>query len=242
VRKPRPEWSVLIGDCIYGYRSALDHLAFQLAVANSPGKLPSKKIAENSAFPIFNSGPKFHATNRKGVPTTASGLGKISGVSADARAIIERLQPYHRRQNPGAKALWQLYELSNIDKHRLLHVTYSSLSGSRFRLSSTEPIRFHGYEFVPGRLKRGAVIARWNVSGLPDHPIDMDVDAELVTDVTFDHASPARSVRDQSVMQTLHAIGCFIAFDVLPPLSAELGLSTAFKPSRLINALSGYSV
>lgn len=64
-RQPPPEWGVQIGECIYNFHSGLDYLAFQLAVANTRGRLP-KKIADSSAFPIFNSGPKFRARNRKG--------------------------------------------------------------------------------------------------------------------------------------------------------------------------------
>jgi hypothetical protein len=234
-RQPPPDWGVRIGECAYNFHSALDHLAFQLAVANTRGRLP-KKIADTSAFPIFDSGPRFRATNKTGQPTTVSGGFKIRGASSNAQAIIERLQPYHRSKNPGARALRQLYELSNIDKHRLLHVTYSSLEGSRFDLSWSTPMTIHGYDFFPGPLKAGAVIARWHLTA--PGAIQMNVDAELVTDITFDRTSTARSVRGESVLFTLFGIGSFIASDVLPPLAAEMGLTSTFRPGRLLDAFT----
>jgi hypothetical protein len=237
-RNPPPDWGVIIGECVYDFHSALDHLAFQLAVANTRGRALPKSVAESSAFPIFNSGPKFRAANRGGRPTPASGLRKIVGTSANAQAIIEQLQPYHRKRNPGARSLWQLHELSNIDKHRLLHVTHSSLEGSEFRLSSTDPVTFRGYEFTPGPLKSGAVIARWNLDPLPGEALKVQIDANLITDVTFAKSSPARSVRGAGVLMTLNGIGTFIAQAVLPPLAAELGLTSSFRPGRLIDVFT----
>jgi hypothetical protein len=128
--------------------------------------------------------------------------------------------------------------LSNIDKHRLLHVTHSSLEGSQFRLVSQEPIVFRGYEFLPGPLKKNAVIARWHVTPGFGRPFNMHVDAELVTDITFGKGNPARSVQGEGVIATLHRISTFIASDVLPPLAAELGLVSTFTPRRLIDVLS----
>jgi hypothetical protein len=236
-RRPPPEISILIGECVYNLHSALDHLAFQLAVANTSGRLP-KAIADTSAFPIFNSGPRFRATNRKGKPTPVSGRFKIRGASPNAQAVIESLQPYHRRKKPGARVLWQLHELSNIDKHRLLHVTHSSLEGSEFRLRSADPIIMRGYDFEPGPLKAGAVVARWHVEPVAGSPLKLDVDARLVTDVTFGKESPARTVRRQGVGSALYGITAFIASEVLPPLVADLGQLSTFSAGRYIDVLN----
>ncbi len=59
--------------------------------------------------------------------------------------------------------------------------------------------------------------------------------AEILTDITFGKASPARSARGQSVVKTLYDVGAFIASDVLPPLCGLLGLSSEFKPGKLID-------
>src|SRR3954447_2347916 len=105
VSSPPPELQLLIGECVQQYRSALDHLAFQLLVANTRGRIPAK-LAKRSEFPIFNSGPKFRGKfNRKGKPLAGSGWAKIEVIVADAAKVIQRLQPYHRRQNPRSRVL-----------------------------------------------------------------------------------------------------------------------------------------
>jgi hypothetical protein len=139
--------------------------------------------------------------------------------------IIERLQPYHRRKYPDTRRLWQLHEISRIDKHRLLHLTYTSLRESRYVLLSPEPIQIVQEEFFPGPLKAGTLVARWTVAG---PPVPVQVNSQFAADVEFGKATPARSVRGESVVGALHGIIRFIATDVLPPLAADMGLSTDF--------------
>lgn len=50
-RPPLIEWGALIGECLFNFRSALDHLAFDLAVAHSGPLAPG--VEETSEFPIF---------------------------------------------------------------------------------------------------------------------------------------------------------------------------------------------
>jgi hypothetical protein len=101
-----PLISVLIGEVVYQLRSALDHLVWQLVIANE--QTPSDK----NEFPIFWK-----------VPTSADNKAafnrKIKGISSDALALVEALQPYHRPA-PKEDPLWVIHELNNIDKHRLL--------------------------------------------------------------------------------------------------------------------------
>jgi hypothetical protein len=42
IREPPPKLSLRIGECVYAYRSALDHLAYRLAVANTGDPLPRR--------------------------------------------------------------------------------------------------------------------------------------------------------------------------------------------------------
>jgi hypothetical protein len=65
----------------------------------------------------------------------------------------------------------------------------------------------------------------------------MQVEPELLTDIAFGKGSEARSVRGKSVIVTLYEIGSFIASDVLPSLTAVLGLSSEFRPGRLTDAM-----
>lgn len=122
VERPPPRLSLLVGECVQQYRSALDHLAFQLLIANTRGRLPVK-LAKRSEFPIFNNGSQFRGhRNRKGKLSSGSGWAKIEGIPPEAQAIIEALQPYHRRKNPRSRALLQLQELSNIGYERAARI------------------------------------------------------------------------------------------------------------------------
>jgi hypothetical protein len=103
--KPTPELSVAVGDFLFAVRSALDHLACQLVIAN--GSAPDTK----TMFPITSSPELFTGAlvKRK----------RLRGASTASCALIERLQPYHA----GNKVLERLDALHNADKHRTLNLT-----------------------------------------------------------------------------------------------------------------------
>lgn len=238
VRSPPPQLALLIGECVQSYRSALDHLAYQLLIANTKGRIPVK-FSKRSEFPIFNSGPKFRGKfNRKGEPLAGSGWARIQGIDSAAAAEIERLQPYHRRKRPRSRILWQLQELSNIDKHRLLHVTQGAQRGSALTVIKAGNVaELRGPGFIPGPFKRGAVVGALKAIPIdPRRGIQLDVNPEILTDISFGQGSPARSVRGRSAIVTLYEIGAYIASDVLPVLTPFLGLSSSFDPGRLIDA------
>lgn len=119
-RSPPLRLSIIIGDCIHNLRSCLDHLAWQLVLAG--GSIPTTR----TAFPIFKDAGDYEREVRNG--RTAH------RVPERALALIETLQPYHRRDDPTIHPLWVLRELSNIDKHRSLHLTAFYLIDSRLRL------------------------------------------------------------------------------------------------------------
>lgn len=140
---PPAHLSVVIGDIVNNLRSSLDHLAWQLVIANGGTPQTSPPTTQ---FPLHRS------------RTTSSGkLRKIEiagGVAPKALAAVESLQPYHRVQDPGKHPLALLAELSNIDKHRTLHtasmgnkdieVTLVRENGERIRATAAEgPVR-HG--------------------------------------------------------------------------------------------------
>ncbi len=238
IEEPRPEWAVLIGDCVHNLHSALDHLAFQLLVGNTSEPVP-RALAKSSAFPIYLSSRDFAKVRskgfRRGQPTPDSGLNKLLGVSSDATAIIEQLQPYHRRKNPGTRSLWELRELSNADKHRLLPLVRTSFEMGDFEIVGNLPFALRDYESVSGPLKKNAVVARWAYVAGAQH-IHLHVTAELVTDVTFNNSGRTPyPVRGRSVLATIHGAMRFIAEQVVPPLADDLGIPFHFKPGRLVD-------
>lgn len=100
--------SATVGDVLHNLRSALDHLAYQLV------EVGRDRPDENTSFPIFNSATEYNSKK----------TGKIKGMRPDAIKAIDDIKPYQG----GNDALWKLYRLNNIDKHRVLLVV-----GSAFR-------------------------------------------------------------------------------------------------------------
>ena len=129
--KPVPvTFSTIIGDILYNLRSALDHLAWQLVLANRG--TPTNK----TAFPI-----------RKKPPALGKPIEIDGGINPMAQVAIERLQPYRHSKGPNHAPLWLLNELCNTDKHRTLLIVglaYDSitfvLNGQPRRNELSEPI------------------------------------------------------------------------------------------------------
>jgi hypothetical protein len=111
---PPPELSVIAGEVLYQLRSALDHLAFDLVKLN-PGNisLPAD-WTDKCEFPLFQTLKPGQQT-----PLPYGSFTKLPGVSKEAHAVIEALQPYYR-VGAANNYLRVLTNLSNIDKHRHL--------------------------------------------------------------------------------------------------------------------------
>jgi hypothetical protein len=90
------------GDVVHSLRSALDHLAYQLAVAGTPGKEPSRRVE----FPIAKDAATYEAEKAR----------KVEGIRPETVKVIDALQPY--KGGCHGDALWRIHELDNIDKHR----------------------------------------------------------------------------------------------------------------------------
>jgi hypothetical protein len=105
---PPEALSLVVGDILHNLRSALDYLAWQLVLAN--GGTPN----EHTQFPIHDS------------RLTSSGKSRAvqiaGGVGAAVIPLLEGLQPYLHAHSAKSHPLSILKRLSNIDKHRRLHV------------------------------------------------------------------------------------------------------------------------
>jgi len=103
------ELSAIAGDALHNLRSALDNLAYELALAHTGDPLPPR-IAGDSAFPIF-------AEER---PDTNKKLKRmLKGVHPEARTIIRGMQPYNPDHGGRQNVRWVLSDLNARDKHRL---------------------------------------------------------------------------------------------------------------------------
>ncbi len=214
VDPPDPRWGVYVGEIVYNLRSALDHLAYELAVLNLGDPLPAR-VAETSAFPIFRSGPRFRRRNKAGNPGRGSGWEKVQGMERRARTAIERLQPYHRRKLPDLVALRWLDDLCNIDKHRTIHLTASQLEKARYGIRGTGVQALHGIEVFRRPFKENAMLARLTVEWREG---EVNMETEMVPDIAFDRRTSPSSVGNQSVLDTLYGCRNVVVAQVLPKL------------------------
>jgi len=113
---------VLAGEVIYQIRSALDHLIFDLVQLNHSKITLPKGWDKRCDFPLFLEVPTVgNPPVPFKLPVPYSRFeGNLPGISPTAFTFIESVQPYYARD--GGKQLRLLAQLSNIDKHRHLHV------------------------------------------------------------------------------------------------------------------------
>jgi hypothetical protein len=119
---PAIEWGVSAGDVIHNLRSALDHLAYALCLAYSPHVMPPA----GTEFPIFADEDLFSRAD------CGAGFYKIRGMSDGAQEAVRGLQPYQHGDSAKSQSLWLLQEMSNIDKHRHLHLSVIGHPGISF--------------------------------------------------------------------------------------------------------------
>lgn len=110
VDTPPDSLSLIAGDAIHNLRSALDHLIWQLVIAN--GKKPDDMRTE---FPVWSKKAGFE----KGRP------GRAKGISKEALDLLYGLKPY----KGGNDTLWLLHRLDIVDKHRLMLAVVSAAQG-----------------------------------------------------------------------------------------------------------------
>lgn len=110
IRVPPPiELPLIAGDAMHNARSALDHAIYALSTA------PAKK-RNRIAFPLYPNRLYYLEAKKTGLWERT-----LAGVDTKYRTIIEREQPFRRRN----RRLGALAEFDNIDKHRIAHVSFA---------------------------------------------------------------------------------------------------------------------
>ncbi len=128
---------IVIGDILHNLRSSLDHLAWQLVLVN--GGTPDRQ----TYFPITDPAKTIK-------PQAVAALGK--GMSAGAQDLIRNIQP----AASGDHTLWQLHQLDNIDKHRLVISSMLGTAGWTVEVESGLSLEFPSQRSFA--LKAGAEI------------------------------------------------------------------------------------
>ena len=107
------DYAVAVGEVAYNLRSGLDHLVWQLVLAN--GECPGTW----TEFPIFREESAYRKAAKR----------KLRGLDGSQLQTVEGLQPFRDETGIGPH-LRLLHEICNIDKHRHLNVvsTHSQAS------------------------------------------------------------------------------------------------------------------
>jgi hypothetical protein len=109
VIRVEPEWALIVGDAVQNLRSALDHLMWQLAKRHL-SRVPTEQEAKSIQFPEVRRVKDF-AGNRY-----------LRYIDTTDVARLKPYQPYKRLNRGELHPLPKLIRLSNIDKHRRLHL------------------------------------------------------------------------------------------------------------------------
>lgn len=193
-KSPDRMWSIRIGDVVHNFRSALDHLIWELA---GRPKRPGTKVQ----FPIFQTEAGF--SSRKDF---------VKGVPGGALAIITSEQPFSERDDGTIEGLnsplWQLKELSDIDKHRRIHLTACTLASHHFRFPPValpfQPINV--YEHPAGLVEQDTVVWSGTLVGATEWPFEKgNIEGHLEVEIAFREGAPFENV--WGVNGTLARIG-----------------------------------
>lgn len=180
------------GDFICNLRSALDHLAWNLALLKN--RFPRKKIC----FPIFG-----EDTLDAQLKITESTF----GIPEEAIAIMKSLQPYHSGDAYRSAHLWRLHFLWNTDKHRNI-VLGGSMSGEVLKLPPDLDKRVQWHPFDNGTEMRIPLSEKHRI---------MKFDPRPGIDVFFgDITSENRQEWVMLKLEDLIAIYEFVSKEVLP--------------------------
>jgi hypothetical protein len=107
-----PAWPLMIGDCVYNLRCALDHLWWELAIDHL-GREPTNEEAPAIQFPIYPRTPPESFESRR----------FLTHVDDEVVRKAKIVQGFDR-PDEAESLLGVLADLSNHDKHRRIQPTY----------------------------------------------------------------------------------------------------------------------
>jgi hypothetical protein len=194
---PDPMWGVRIGEIVHNLRSALDHVVWQLA--GCPTHRSSK-----TQFPIFETAAGFADRGRKQF---------LKGVDERAVRIIESEQPFFVRgdgtcEGVDRSPLWHLKQISDVDKHRTLHLTGGLLAAYHCHFPTVKlPFTLADvHEYPGGPIQEDTELWSGLLVGAAEWPFEGGgVQTQLQVEVTFEPGVPAAG--NWAVYGTLADIG-----------------------------------
>jgi hypothetical protein len=112
--------SMILGDALNNMRSSLDHLVGRFV------ELDGGKVERHHCFPICSDVVSFDRRVNQ-LRRKSDGPGPLDGIPAGGPelALIRGAQPYHRGEDWREHPLAVLNKMTNIDKHRDIHIAAS---------------------------------------------------------------------------------------------------------------------
>jgi hypothetical protein len=141
----------------------------------------------------------------------------IGGTAPAAQAVIEGLQPYHRKDTVQKDRLWQLHWLDIEDKHRLPHVGLFTQMGSAFFVPDN--LAVDDIELMFGFIERRAPIARY--PAFDSTGAEVNVQPQPSLSISFGQRVP-RQLRTMPIPDRLTFIHHHLVTNVIPPLTPFL--------------------
>lgn len=209
-------WPLVVGDIVHNLRSALDSLAYALAVKGA-GRRPDKDEVRKIQFPICTLPEAFHG--KKGQLRR-----RLTLLAPTAQAAVERLQPYNAAmKSKNIHVLAALDELANIDKHRHILLVVAAAESSRLDLSGRGIPKGASITGFSGELKKRTEIGSWSFaspssSARSIHP-EVQVKASMTFQVRFGKGT---AIIGEPVAPVLLGMHDYIRDTVFPPLEALL--------------------
>lgn len=208
--------SLVIGDIVQNLRSALDHLVYELAAAHT--NLLTDKEERDSQFPIIGDESLKGDTGNGPVVWKKNALPRqLKCISPSAQSIIEGLQPYQLGTSFRNHPLWRLVELSNIDKHRMLHVSAAYAASYAVRGCHVTGV----FTNEPGIVAKNTVVARLGIT----QPLDSDKSVNDCVTPNMAIAFSDGSLKGKNVIEILseilNYIGSKVVKDLLPLLQGS---------------------
>lgn len=174
--------SLLIGDAIHNYRSALDHVAWQLVLR---GANPNPKRPIDVQFPIYSRRRDFNGNIHRRLP----------GADPDAVKFIKSRNA-KPRWNSRNNVLLHLADMSNDDKHRNVHVAASAMHMLRLNPFPVDCVIVGTTQRrKPPRLYKGAKVTTLLTTPLGPRP-KMYMQPEIFATVALDNGLIAGAVLD----------------------------------------------
>jgi hypothetical protein len=218
--------SAIVGDVLHNLRSALDCVALVTCEVGRSGPLTDAE-ERDVQFPITKGEPEFERRRRVLLPHAAP----------DAIDLIRSRQPWylpnlapgfdeaHRRLQIDEDLLSTLAALSNIDKHRRLHLTAWYPSAIYTGVPDGVRVRFRPN---PGPIGDGSIVGYWLVDadeGIDPATVELEGHAEVA--VSLQHHIE-RSVYSPGIEMTdfLNTLVLHVHGWVVTPLARLIGRSS----------------